>query len=185
MEKEEHPIDSELLAEPTVEPAMSPDAAPEVVTPDELTQLSKERAQWQTKAEDNWDKVLRTTSDLENVRKRAERDVANAHRYGQERLIKALLPVLDGLENALLHDNDAKETHEGVSLTLKMLLDVLQQFEVLEINPINTAFDPNFHEAIAQLPDDKFDAGQVISVYQKGYKLHDRVIRAAKVVVAK
>jgi len=139
------------------------------------------------KAHENWEKSVRALAELENVKRRAERDVAHAHRYGQEKIITSLLPIADSLEQALqLVD---KETHsamyEGLLLTEKLFLDALHKNDVQQINPIGAIFDPHEHEAMSIQEVPNAVPNSVVAVFQKGYKLNDRVIRPARVIVAK
>jgi molecular chaperone GrpE len=139
------------------------------------------------KAHENWEKSVRALAELDNVRRRAERDVANAHRFGLEKIITSLLPVIDSLEQALqLTDEETNGgMAEGLKLTLKLFLDVLQKHSVEQIDPLGAIFDPQEHEAmsIQELPDAV--PNSITAVFQKGYKLNDRVIRPARVIVAK
>lgn len=141
------------------------------------------------KAEDNMNKAMRALAELDNVRRRAERDVANAHKYGLEKLARALLPVIDSLEQALQIEVTADETvksiHEGVELTLKLLHSVLKQFAIEAIEPVGQPFDPECHEAMSMQPDNTVAPGTVLTVFQKGYLLNGRVIRPARVIVSK
>ena len=136
-------------------------------------------------ADEHKEKAARAYAELENVRRRAERDVANAHRYGQDKLINSLLPVLDSLEQAISLAESNSAMAEGLALTLKLFLDTLTKFEVQEINPEGQMFNPEEHEAMSMqvLPDAK--PNSVVTVFQKGYRLAGRVIRPARVIVAK
>ena len=158
-------------------PLASPEAAP---TPEQLLAEAEGRVQAQR---DAW---LRALADTENVRKRAESDVANAHRFGAERLVGLLLPVMDSLEAALASQVASEETlRSGVELTLKQLKGVFEKASVTEINPSSgEKFDPHRHQAIAAVEADA-DPNTVVAVMQKGYALHDRVLRPALVSVAK
>lgn len=139
------------------------------------------------KMHENWEKAARAMAELENVRRRAEKDVASAHKFGVEKFINGLLPVVDSLEQAIqLADKEKNSSmHEGLDLTIKLFLDVLSKNGVEQINPMGEMFNPELHEAMSmqEVPGEK--PNTVIVVFQKGYKLHDRVIRAARVVVAK
>jgi len=136
---------------------------------------------------ENWDKSVRALAELDNVRRRAERDVANAHRYSLEKFAEALLPVTDSLEQALqLADKEANATmHEGLELTMKLFVDVLDKFGVKQLDPTGETFDPQQHEAMAMQESADAAPNTVLMVFQKGYKLNDRVIRPARVIVAK
>ena len=140
-------------------------------------------------AHDNWEKAVRAQAELDNVRKRAERDVQSAHKFGQEKLIEGLLPVVDSLEQALQVAVDAGESGssmvEGLELTLQLFLSSLEKHGVKQLNPIGEKFDPNCHEAMSMVPSDEYEAGAVMQVIQKGYLLNERVIRAARVIVVK
>ena len=140
------------------------------------------------------DQALRTAAEAQNQRRRAERDVENAHKYGQEKLISALLPVLDNLDRALDaatkgeddEQSDAmKSIVEGVELTRKSALDALKGFSVDVLEPYGEPFDPQQHEAMTMVPSDTAEPNSVIDVLQKGYSLNGRLLRAAMVVVAK
>ncbi|MBA2648665.1 MAG: nucleotide exchange factor GrpE [Legionella sp.] len=131
--------------------------------------------------------ALRLSAEIENVRIRANKEVTKAHLYGLERFIKELLPVLDSLEQALqlaIKGNDAA-MREGLELTMKLFIDGLQKQDVTEINPVGALFDPHEHEAMSMLDQPGTPANTVLVVFQKGYKLNDRVIRPARVIVSK
>lgn len=138
-------------------------------------------------AHEHWEKSVRALAELENVRRRAERDVAQAHRYSLEKFARELLPVMDSLEQALQLANQEAKTAmgEGLELTVKLFLNVLEKFEVQQINPIEAMFNPQEHEAMSMQETDEAKPNTVLAVFQKGYKLHDRIIRPARVVVAK
>ncbi len=144
--------------------------------------------------------ALRAAAEMQNVRKRAERDVENAHRYGQEKLISSLLPVLDNLDRAIeagakteaggeavdgAESDTLKAIIEGLELTRKSAFDVLKQFSVDVLEPYGEPFDPQMHEAITMVPSETAEPNSVIDVLQKGYSLNGRLVRAAMVVVAK
>ena len=125
-------------------------------------------------------------AEVENVRRRAERDVAQAHKYSLERFVDGVLPVVDSLEQALqLVDEHADQAmHEGLSLTMKLFVSVLSKFQVEQLDPIGQPFNPQEHEAMS-MQDAEAPSSSIIMVFQKGYKLNDRLIRPARVVVAK
>jgi molecular chaperone GrpE len=129
---------------------------------------------------------MRALADTENMRKRAELDVANAHRFGAERLVGLLLPVMDSLEAALASEAAGAETlRSGIELTIRQLKSVFEKASVVEISPaIGEKFDPHRHQAMAALEADA-DPNTVLNVMQKGYVLHERVVRPALVSVAK
>jgi molecular chaperone GrpE len=137
------------------------------------------------KAQENQDAYLRARAETENVRKRAQTDVANAHKYALEGHAAGLLPVRDALEAALAAENSTLEAlRSGVELTLKQLSSLFDKASIREINPVGEKFDPHRHQAISMLPSDR-EPNTVINVLQKGYLLNDRVIRPALVTVSK
>jgi molecular chaperone GrpE len=141
--------------------------------------------QAQDKAQENHDAWLRAKAETENMRRRAQDDVAKAHKFAVESLASQLLPVRDSLEAALATENATLEAFKsGVELTLKQLASVFDKAMLKEINPVGEKFDPHRHQAISMLPSDT-DPNTVINVLQKGYLLHDRVVRPALVTVAK
>jgi len=141
-------------------------------------------SQAEARAKEHHESWLRAKAETENVRKRAQLDVSNAHKFAVESLAGELLPVKDSLEAALATENATLEAlRNGVDLTLKQLAQVFDKNRLKEINPIGEKFDPHRHQAISMLPSDK-EPNTVINVLQKGYLLHDRVIRPALVTVA-
>jgi len=134
------------------------------------------------------EKLLLAHADMQNLRRRAERDVENAHKFALEKFVAELLPVVDNLERALASakgDSEAnKGVIEGVELTLKSLLDVLRRFNVEVVDPAGEPFNPERHEAMAMVPNPDAAPNTIIEVFQKGYLLNDRLVRPAMVVVA-
>jgi molecular chaperone GrpE len=133
------------------------------------------------------EQMLRLAAELENVRKRAARDVENARKYGFERLAQALLPVRDSLEAALAHGADANvETLlEGKQATLRLLDAAFEHVGVTELDPEGEPFDPEHHEAMTTQPSETAEPNTVLTVIQKGYAINDRLLRPARVVVAR
>jgi molecular chaperone GrpE len=138
------------------------------------------------------DDQLRVQAEMQNLRRRAERDVESAHKFGLEKLINGLLPVLDNLDRAIgavpeeSADNEAvKALLEGVELTRKSATDVLTRFSVEVLEPFGEPFDPQFHEAMTMVPSATAEPNSVVDVLQKGYTLNGRLLRAAMVVIAK
>jgi molecular chaperone GrpE len=128
------------------------------------------------------DMAMRATAEMQNIRRIADRDVDNARRFGVTKLLEALIPVLDSLEEATKFSTNESE---GVQLTVKLFLDVLQKHDVVQLNPEGEIFDANSHEALAMQPVEGVPPNQIVSVIQKGYQLNGRVIRPARVIVAK
>lgn len=146
-----------------------------------------------TRAElaDTRDKFLRARADIENARRRAEIDVANAHKYAIERFAGEIIAVRDSLELARSVDiNQEQQTavqkmHEGLDLTLKLMDDVFRKFGISIVDPKGEKFDPGRHHAISVIDSGDIPANHVVNVMQKGYLLQDRVLRPALVVVAR
>lgn len=151
------------------------------------SQLEEQLTLAEQKAHENWEKSVRALAELDNVRRRMEREVVNAHKYGAEKLVSSLLPIVDSLEQALqlAEGNEDTAMHQGLELTMKLFIDVLQKFDVTQLDPMGEVFDPQQHEAMTMQPAPDVAPNTIIAVFQKGYKLNDRVIRPARVVVAK
>lgn len=167
--------------ENTAEPAAADTrAAPEIMpSTEELLRKAELDAQ------EHHDAWMRAKAETENIRKRAVTDVANAHKYAVENFAAELLAVRDSLEAALAVDTATVETlKSGAELTLKQLSAAFEKYKLVEVNPIGEKFDPHRHQAISMVASDAAP-NTVVSVLQKGYVLHDRVIRPAMVSVAK
>lgn len=148
--------------------------------------LEAELKKSEEKTQENWDKLLRAMAELENVKRRSERDVSSAHKYALDRFAEELIPVMDSLDQALLNcSDDLKAMREGITLTQKMFRSTLEKFGVKILDPVGQPFDPNFHEAMMMQETLDAKPNTVLNVIQKGYVLHDRLIRPARVVVAK
>jgi len=146
----------------------------------------------QAKADEHWNQLLMARADLSNAQRRAERDLANAHKFGVEKLALELIPVKDSMEMGLAavaegdeQDEGRLKVIEGMELTLQMLSGVLDKFGVKEVNPQGDKFDPDFHQAMSIQETADFAANTVMTVFQKGYVLNERLIRPAMVVVSK
>lgn len=142
----------------------------------------------QRKARENWELALRAQAELENLRKRTHRDIENAHKYALEKLATELLGVRDSMElglSAAQENTDIAGIREGIELTLKMLIQVMEKFDIREVNPVRERFNPELHQAMAMQETDNIEPNNVISVMQKGYTLKDRLLRPALVTVSK
>ena len=143
----------------------------------------------ETQLEELKEALLRSQADLQNSRRRAERDVENAHKYAIEKFIKDLLAVLDSMDRALelaaTTDGFDMSMLEGTQMTHKLLLDTVSRHGVEAIDPVGEPFDPQQHQAMSMMESEDLEPNTVTAVMQKGYKLEGRVIRAAMVVVTK
>jgi molecular chaperone GrpE len=140
----------------------------------------------QREATENLERYLRLAAELDNVRKRGVRELENARKYGLERLAKALLPVRDSLEAgvAAADKSDVEALLEGKRATLRLLDSALEQAGIVEFDPEGEPFDPNRHEAMTMQPSATAEPNTVLTVIQKGYSIHDRLLRPARVIVS-
>lgn len=162
----------------------------EVETDDEEDiEEASEIEQLKKKADDNWNKFVRSQAELENIRKRARRDVEQAHKYAIEKFVAELVPVKESLDlgyaASLEEGADLEKIREGTDLTIKMMEKLFGKFNIKELNPVGEKFNPECHQAMSMLPSDDQPANTVLNVVQKGYVLNDRVIKPAMVVVSK
>ncbi len=165
------------------QPATAAEACP--ATPEGL---EARIAELQQQADSYRDQALRAQAEAENTRRRAGRDVENAHKYALEKFSADLLPVVDSLEKAVEVAGQAEGAGpiaEGVELSLKLFLSVLEKHGIERIDPTGEPFDPQVHEAMTMVPSAHAEPNSVLEVMQAGYLLNGRVVRAAKVVVAK
>lgn len=153
----------------------------------ELETLSQELTVTRALVEQLKDEKLRVLAELDNIRKRAQRDVEQAHRYALEKFAGELLPVKDsldlGVENA--GKADAAALAEGQAATQRLLAKAMEKAGIVELNPVGEPFDANLHEAMAAQPSDTAEPNSVLAVIQRGYTLNGRLLRAARVIVAR
>ena len=167
------------------DPAEMPEQQGE--TPDPVAELAKEAAELK-------DRLLRTLAEMENLRRRTEREVADARVYGVTNFARDIVGVADGMERAMKAlddglrekaDDGVKALLDGVELTERELLKVLEKHGVTKLEPKGQKFDPNMHQAMFEMPDPSVPAGMVVQVVQPGYKIGERVLRPAMVGVSK
>jgi molecular chaperone GrpE len=169
-----------------VNPEVEADA--EANSPEEVD-VESAFAELQAKADENWDRYLRSAAEVENVRKRAVRDVEHARKYALESFGRELLDVRDSLELGLTAADEADTADvesivAGCQATLKLLSTTFERFGVVEVDPEGEPFDPEFHEAMTVQPSADAEPGSVLTVIQKGYTLNGRLLRPARVIVA-
>lgn len=188
---EEHRVELEQTPAPEVADETAAPAEDAVPDPDaeedELAEASEGDAQDELGALN--EKYLRIAAEFENFKRRALKERQDLHNYAHENLIKQLLPVVDNLERAVGHarqeeGGDAKSLLEGIELTYRSLMQALEKLGVQGIESEGERFDPKIHEAIRQMPSAEHESGVVAEVFQKGYLLKDRLIRAALVAVS-
>jgi molecular chaperone GrpE len=151
-------------------------------------ELQKKLDEAEAKATESWDRLLRQQAEMDNMQRRVERDVANAHKYALEKFVPELLPVIDSMERSLQISSDEHSVNavlEGISLTLKLFYGTIEKFGVVQINPEGEVFNPELHQAVSVLEEQGIKSGIVLNVLQKGYSLNGRLIRPALVVVSK
>jgi molecular chaperone GrpE len=200
MADEKSPVDEDVMKDSTDASENQDEASQDEVTAEdaelneengtEANQLDDgDSASLETQVEELKEALVRSQADMQNVRRRAERDVENAHKYAVEKFVKDLLAVLDSMDRAL----ELAETTEGfdvamlegTQMTHKLLLDTAAKHGVEPINPVGEVFDPQEHQAMSMVESADHEPNTVIAIMQKGYKLEGRVIRAAMVMVTK
>jgi len=158
--------------------------AQQTVQEDVAALLEEARAE----AEKHKDMALRVQADMENLRRRTRIDVESAHKYALEKFVNELIPVIDsmemGMDAASKEDVSVESIKEGLEITFKQFLDVMQKFDVARVDPKGEKFDPQLHEAMTMVPSPEHETNTVMEVFQKGYTLNERLVRAARVIVA-
>lgn len=176
------------VAEPETPWPATPDLAPG--SPADASGLEQKLREQAAKAAEYWDRLLRTTADFDNFKKRAAKDRAEAAKYAQVPLVQSLLPLLDNFEMALAAADQAnhqslESLKTGVSMILQQFKSALAEAGLVEVDAQGQPFDPNLHEAVMQQETSDVPEGQVMQQLRRGYKLHDRLLRPASVIVAK
>ena len=167
------------------EPAVEQAAAPAIDNVDTIPSIEEQFKALELKAAEHYDAWLRAKAEGENIRRRAQEDIAKAHKFAVEKFAGELLAVKDSLEAALaVQEQTVESFRSGVDLTLKQLNSAFEKNALLEINPLGEKFDPHKHQAIGMVDSDQ-EANTVVTVLQKGYLIADRTLRPALVMVAK
>ena len=192
--QDQQPTDSKQIhtqeALPPADAGVAPGAVPPSSTsagdtPETMPSLEELLKLAELKAAEHHDAWLRAKAEGENIRRRAQDDIAKAGKFAVERFAGELLAVKDSLEAALSNENQSADAlKSGVELTLRQLTSAFEKSQLMELNPVGEKFDPHKHQAISQVPSD-LEPNHVVNVLQKGYQLHERVIRPALVVVSK
>ena len=165
------------------------DTTDEVAAGDPVKELEAKLSAKEEEAKETYDRLLRVSAEFDNFKKRSARELEDFRKFANQSLLKEMLSVVDNLELAI-HSVDENQTHEsslkeGLNLTLREILRVFEKFQVTPIESKGEAFDPTYHEAVMQEETDEFPENTVITEMQKGYLIHDRLLRPAMVVVAK
>jgi len=153
-----------------------------------VEQLQQKLSAAEAKVAEHWDHVVRAKAEMENVKRRAKRDVENARKYSVEKLASDLLPVVDSLEQGIetsQNTTDVGALREGMEMTTKMLISTLEKQGLIQVHPHGEKFNPEYHEAMSMIESGEVAADHVITVFQKGYQLNGRLVRPARVVVSR
>jgi Molecular chaperone GrpE (heat shock protein) len=154
-----------------------------------VEELQQALAQAEQKTQENWDKAVRVQAEMENLKKRTQKDLEDAHKFALTSFAKELLPVLDslelGLQAATGNSAEVKKFREGSELTIKQFESVFAKFKIEEIDPIGQPFNAEQHQAMAMQAVEGAEPNTVVNVFQKGYMLNGRLLRPAMVLVAK
>jgi len=181
-------LDNELLSAEEAETVEAGQELQDIAEPDKSDEIALLLEDARSKADAHWDQLVRTKAELDNLKKRHARDLENAHKYGLDRFVEALVGVWDSLELGYLaskdEDADLQKVIEGTGLTLKQLQDVMNKFGVEQLDPDGEVFNPELHQAMSLAPSNNVPANTVIHVMQKGYTLNGRLVRPALVVVS-
>ena len=179
---------SETEQNQDVETEIEETVSESVETETEEVSIEDKLAEVQAKADDNWDQLVRTKAEMENIRRRSERDLANAHKYALEKFAQELLPVIDSMEMgvaAAMDENaDVSKLREGTEMTLKMFEAAIEKFGIKGVHPKGEAFNPDHHQAMTMIDSPEHEPNMIIDVMQKGYLLNERLVRPAMVVVS-
>jgi len=182
--QEDAAVEGEVLTEEALEAVNETEG--EALSAEELMQRLESA---EKKATENWDQLLRTKAEMDNIRRRTQKDLENAHKFALEKFISEMLAVKDSLEmgvDAAGQENaNVDNLREGSELTLSMLSGVFEKFNVVELNPVGEKFNAEHHQAMSMQPSDEYEPNMVIAVMQKGYLLNDRLVRPAMVMVSK
>ncbi|WP_456281646.1 nucleotide exchange factor GrpE [Cupriavidus sp. JZ107] len=177
------PADQAAEAQAAQSATPNPSAEPAAAA-DDASQFAAQLAALEAKARENYDLYLRAVAESENIRRRAQEDVAKAHKFAIESFAEHLLPVMDSLQAALADGSgDIGKLREGVELTAKQLASAFEKGRMVELNPVGEKFDPHRHQAISMVPSEQ-EPNTVVAVLQRGYLIADRVLRPALVTVA-
>ena len=153
-----------------------------------IESLEAKLAEAEAKAAENLDQLVRTRAEMENIRRRSERELANAHKYALEKFAQELLPVIDSMEMGVAaasdENADVSKLREGTEMTLKMFEAAIEKFGIKGVHPKGEDFNPDHHQAMSMIDSDEHEPNKIIDVMQKGYLLNERLVRPAMVVVS-
>lgn len=175
----------EAIVDSTISEEIEADQVDGVEIPEEVRLMLEDA---RNKADDHWNQLLRSKAELENLQRRHERELENAHKFALERFACDMLAVRDSMELGVAAANnesaDVESLRQGTELTLKLLTDVMERFQIVQIDPLHEPFNPEYHQAVSTQPSDDVPPNTVMAVMQKGYTLNGRLIRPAMVMVS-
>ncbi len=183
---QEEPETVDNTEQPEQEEAPETETEAEELSPEEQLQAELDQARSEAKA--HQEQYLRTLADMENLRKRTQREKEELGKFANENILREILPVIDNLERAIEHAEQAESSDgllEGVQMTLTQFSQVLERFGVKPVESLGEPFDPALHQAMGQMETEEFPANSVAQQMQKGYQLNERLLRPAMVMVAK
>ena len=173
-------------------PSISKDAPSEKADdkdiPDAAEEMAEQLESAENAAKENHDRLLRVSAEFENYKKRSAREMESFRKFANEALVKDMLSVVDNLERAILSSADKEAENgilEGIEMTLREILKIFEKFSVTPIKSLGERFDPSFHEAVMQEESEEHDENTVLKELQKGYMIHDRLLRPSMVIVSK
>jgi len=152
---------------------------------EDITTLTQQRDTAQAKADENWDQCVRLQAEMDNLRKRSSKQVGDAHKFAAQKIVEALLPMVDSLEMGMQAEGDLDSIREGMSLTMQQFESVMEKFNIVAVNPMGDVFNPDLHQAMSMQPCENQENNTISMVMQKGYTLNGRLIRPAMVMVCK
>ncbi len=187
--EQQHTDEQQVEDQLNDEQEVQQDGGEDAVSDDPIVQLQQQVEELSAQVAEGKDQVLRAHAESQNIRRRSEKDVENAHKFALEKFCNALLPVVDNLERAQQVEDPNNEVVkpllEGVELTHKSFIEVLNKFSLELVDPVGEPFDPQLHQAITSIESPDAEPNTVLDVMQKGYTLNGRLIRPAMVVVSK
>jgi molecular chaperone GrpE len=161
------------------------DAATDTAQIVDVETLQQQYEAAKTKADENWDQYLRLQAEMDNLRKRSTKQVEDAHKFASQKIVEALLPVIDSLEMGMQAEGDLDSIREGMNLTMQQFESVMEKFSIAVVNPLGEVFNPDLHQAMSMQPCENQENNTISMVMQKGYTLSGRLIRPAMVMVCK
>lgn len=170
-------IDTDKAADDTAGSAPSNDEV--------IAQLREQLEATQKKADESWDNFVRLQAEMENHRKRSEKQVEDAHKFASQKFVEALLPVVDSMEMGMAAEGNIEQIREGMNLTLKQFESVMEKFNIEAVDPMGEKFNPDLHQAMAMQPNPEMETNTVMAVMQKGFTMNGRLVRPAMVMVVK